>query len=605
MLFFGAVAQDSTSVMPGPTLDHSVLIEQLNGGRKVHFNALLQLFDEHLASYPDDVAIHIERCLFLESALYDSYEEYNPMQDESDACQAWLAERFPEHPAVLLMRLQRSWGDERGILLDDALNAFDSAPAEWSNAQSAVLLRTAADHHHGTDDELALDMLVRAMAFDQSERGSLLHGRILIDLGRDEEAREVLNSVTDTAKGSWDLQERGRLLLRLNDAENAKRLFDVANGLSEGGHGNSELAAILEELGDHAGARAQLVSDTANLWLRRKTLLSLFLFDLRHLPADTALASYNAFRLQDYANDPLALHRLRLFAKAPTLSWEWRDLFGLGALLMVLLGIVWFPSVWILPVYVAGHRWTRLNGVPVPGAQWGLKAFWWASSAALLATLATLVAEPESLQQWMDDTFDGEFDTSDVGRSVLVFLCAMAILSIPLLRGAQARLFGTHTWSLGMSIGITIASLTVFKMAAGTYMSLEHVLTDMGSLLSNTGWTRPAASQEEILAFVETYGIGMSFLFLTLLVPLYEELIFRGVILASVTRHIGSMPANLVQAMLFGAIHGDLFLFPYFVAFGLITGVLTQRSGSLLPGILFHILNNALSIAMIARGAGS
>jgi membrane protease YdiL (CAAX protease family) len=461
-----------------------------------------------------------------------------------------------------------------------------------------------ADHHHGSDDELALDMLTRAMAFDHSERGSLLHGRILIDLGRDEEAREVLNSVTDTVEGSWDLQERGRLLLRLKDHANAKRLFDVANELSEGAFGNRELATLLQGMGDYEGARAQLVLDTANLWPKRTSYLSLFLHDVQHQPPDTALATYNAFRLLAYSNDPLALHRLRLFAKGPALPWAWRDLYGLGALLLVLLLILWFPSVWILPIYVAGHRWTRLNGNAVPGAQWGLRAFWWASSAYLLATLATLIAEPESLQQWLDDSFDGGFDTADVGGSVLVFLSAMAVLSIPLLRGAHARLFGTHTWSLGRSIGIAIATLVIFKMGSGAYMRLSPLLSDAGTMLPSLDWARAAASQEEILAFAETYGNGMSFLFMALLVPFYEELIFRGAILGSVTRHIGAMPANLVQATLFGVIHGELFLFPYFFVFGLITGVFTQRSGSLLPGILFHVFNNALAIGVVARGVG-
>jgi uncharacterized protein len=603
-MVFKAVAQDSATVVPPPTLDHSVLIEKLKGSQEIQFSVFLRLFDEHLAKHPDDVTIHIERCLFLESALYDSYEEYNPMQDESDSCQAWLAERFPEHPAVLLMRIQRTWGDERETLLDDALNTFNVASEDWSNAQAAELFRTLADHHHGTDDELALDMLTRAMAFDHSERGSLLHGRILIDLGRDEEAREVLNSVTDTAEGSWDLQERGRLLLHLKDHANAKRLFDVANELSEEAFGNRELATLLQGMGDYEGARAQLVLDTANLWPKRTSHLSLFLHDLQHQPADTALATYNAFRLLAYSNDPLALHRLRLFAKAPALPWAWRDLLGLGALLLVLMGIVWLPSMWILPIYVAGHRWARLNGVAVPGANWGLKAFWWASSAYLLATLATLFAEPESLQQWLDDSFDGDFETTDVGRSVLVFLSAMAVLSIPLLWGARARLFGTHTWSLGMSIGIAIAALTVFKMGAGTYMRMEYLFMDAGSFVSSLEWTRAAASQDEILAFVETYGKGMSFLFMALLVPFYEELIFRGAILGSVTRHVGAMPANIIQATLFGAIHGELFLFPYFVVFGLITGFMTQRSGSLLPGILFHVFNNALAIAVVSRGVG-
>ena len=96
----------------------------------------------------------------------------------------------------------------------------------------------------------------------------------------------------------------------------------------------------------------------------------------------------------------------------------------------------------------------------------------------------------------------------------------------------------------------------------------------------------------------ETYGVAVTLLVTALLVPIFEELVFRGLILGGLTRHISFGWANLLQAVLFAAIHADPPRFLFYLALGLLGGWLVKRSGSLAPAIALHALNNTLAISL-------
>lgn len=79
---------------------------------------------------------------------------------------------------------------------------------------------------------------------------------------------------------------------------------------------------------------------------------------------------------------------------------------------------------------------------------------------------------------------------------------------------------------------------------------------------------------------------------LCLAAPLAEELVFRGAIQGAL-QPFGSS-AVLIQAVLFAAQHSGAAGMLYALCMGLALGWLRQQSGSVLPGMLLHILNNLL-----------
>ena len=81
-------------------------------------------------------------------------------------------------------------------------------------------------------------------------------------------------------------------------------------------------------------------------------------------------------------------------------------------------------------------------------------------------------------------------------------------------------------------------------------------------------------------------------LYSVLLAPVAEELICRGVTLKQAKKVLPFWAANIMQALLFGALHMNMMQGTYAFFLGLILGFLCEKSGSLYMPVLFHILFN-------------
>ena len=83
--------------------------------------------------------------------------------------------------------------------------------------------------------------------------------------------------------------------------------------------------------------------------------------------------------------------------------------------------------------------------------------------------------------------------------------------------------------------------------------------------------------------------------------PIAEELFFRGFCFTALRRWIGVAGGAIATGVIFGAIHAGsadaVFLVPLAV-FGALLCVLYHRTGSLLPCMVLHALNNALALGV-------
>ena len=90
----------------------------------------------------------------------------------------------------------------------------------------------------------------------------------------------------------------------------------------------------------------------------------------------------------------------------------------------------------------------------------------------------------------------------------------------------------------------------------------------------------------------------MQFLALCVMPAIAEELLFRGAV-QGLMRPCGSAAAIFAPALLFGVLHLDLAQGLTAFACGVFLGWLAERSGSILPGMLLHLVNNALAFLTI------
>ncbi|MDP3234894.1 MAG: ABC transporter permease subunit/CPBP intramembrane protease [Myxococcales bacterium] len=77
-----------------------------------------------------------------------------------------------------------------------------------------------------------------------------------------------------------------------------------------------------------------------------------------------------------------------------------------------------------------------------------------------------------------------------------------------------------------------------------------------------------------------------------------EELFFRGVMLSGL-RRLGLWPAVLISSLLFGFAHASIYRMLPTLALGLMLAALAWRSGSILPSMIVHAMNNGLIVWVV------
>lgn len=105
----------------------------------------------------------------------------------------------------------------------------------------------------------------------------------------------------------------------------------------------------------------------------------------------------------------------------------------------------------------------------------------------------------------------------------------------------------------------------------------------------------PNTMEETFLAMSRNpFGI----LSIALLAPILEELLFRGAIQGQLQASgMRSWTAILVSSLIFGVVHMNPAQIPFAFLLGMMFGWLYYRTGSLLPGIIGHVLNNSVATA--------
>ena len=96
------------------------------------------------------------------------------------------------------------------------------------------------------------------------------------------------------------------------------------------------------------------------------------------------------------------------------------------------------------------------------------------------------------------------------------------------------------------------------------------------------------------------WGLWVSFAFTVLVVPIIEELYFRGIILPAVTKKFGWIIGIAGSSAIFAVLHGQYNVMIYTFILGCVLSVMYIRLKSIVPGIIVHVINNAVAFMLIA-----
>lgn len=128
-------------------------------------------------------------------------------------------------------------------------------------------------------------------------------------------------------------------------------------------------------------------------------------------------------------------------------------------------------------------------------------------------------------------------------------------------------------------------------------------LADALSSLTNV---KMPAEELQLLTTLVTHPWG--WIAVGVLVPIAEEMVFRGAILRTLLNlcgHRWRWGAIVLSALLFGLAHGNMAQLLNATLLGCLLGWLYYRSGSIAPGIVFHMVNNSVAVLLVRLMPGS
>ncbi|NLY18769.1 MAG: CPBP family intramembrane metalloprotease [Clostridiaceae bacterium] len=101
---------------------------------------------------------------------------------------------------------------------------------------------------------------------------------------------------------------------------------------------------------------------------------------------------------------------------------------------------------------------------------------------------------------------------------------------------------------------------------------------------------------------MESMITGQSFILqvvtIGILIPILEEIIYRGLIFDQLRKNIPLTPALIIQALIFGIIHLNIVQSSYAFLLGILMGLALVRSGSILLPIAIHIGMNLSGVIL-------
>ncbi len=202
---------------------------------------------------------------------------------------------------------------------------------------------------------------------------------------------------------------------------------------------------------------------------------------------------------------------------------------------------------------------------------------------------------------------------------VVLALATGVVLSLPFAAiGSKGHGELTTFGNIGVQLGTELGFLMV-PMA----IAAQHGAATFALILARLGLRRPKLSALKwmglaVLAYLvfaalytaifgephqddiaEGFGaVPIQILMLAVLAPIAEETCFRGFLYGGLRSRLGVLPAALIGGLVFGGLHAltGVTAVPPLIVFGIILCLLYEKTGSILPGIVLHMLNNCFAL---------
>lgn len=151
--------------------------------------------------------------------------------------------------------------------------------------------------------------------------------------------------------------------------------------------------------------------------------------------------------------------------------------------------------------------------------------------------------------------------------------------------------------------GIGFISIPVLILLG---LSVNFIIEWLLSLASEIDFLAPIFERYEMLAQMITGGgFVMSLLTVGIIGPIFEEILFRGLIFGELRKITKVRTALFIQAVLFGVYHLNIIQSSYAFVIGILLGFVYYRSNSIVAPVLVHATINSSTVILSQLSLGS
>jgi len=193
------------------------------------------------------------------------------------------------------------------------------------------------------------------------------------------------------------------------------------------------------------------------------------------------------------------------------------------------------------------------------------------------------------------------------GWSLIVFGLALPVIGYVVVRLLPNREMMTVLGAFFL-IGLLAVIVAVAPLGKAAFPALGlrpanwkyPVLGAFGTLFLSVAVSQigiePQGMKQVIEVVREPHELILSLLLLSVLAPIVEELVFRGLLYGWIAGRWGGTAGLVVSSLAFAAAHWEPAHIVLVLPLGFLFGWLRRRTDSLLPSLFSHIVNNGFAL---------
>jgi hypothetical protein len=215
-----------------------------------------------------------------------------------------------------------------------------------------------------------------------------------------------------------------------------------------------------------------------------------------------------------------------------------------------------------------------------PYANWGP----WAAVLGVLLALGTGIVL--SVPALVIDHPPSGGELSDVANAFVQLATALGFLLVPFAIAAGR----------GASVREAAAQLGLRKFRPG---AIKWMFAAIGAYLAFAIAYTAVFGEPHQKDIAEDFGaVPVQVLLIVIAAPISEEVCFRGFLFGGLRERWPRIAAALISGLIFGGLHATtgVSAVPPLIVFGFVLALLYEKTGSIWPGVLLHMLNNSVAL---------